>query len=89
MKNRNPSLFFKSSEEKMGPVTLTSLQISGKKGIDPYERGICMRGESKQAGPGRSAGTPSGLKTVLQQDENRFPSSMPNPTALPGPMRIR
>jgi hypothetical protein len=52
MKNRKSLLFFKSAKEKIGPVALTSLQISSKPGMNPGGVGICMTSKGKQAGQG-------------------------------------
>ena len=52
MKNQRSLIVFKSAEEKMGPVTLTTLQISGQPGIRPGKMGMCMTGKRKKAGQG-------------------------------------
>jgi len=52
MKNRKSLLFFKSAKEKIGPVALTSLQISSKPGMNLEEVRICTTSEGKLAGQG-------------------------------------
>ena len=73
MKNRKSLLFFKSAEEKIGPIALTSLQINGKPGINPGEVGICMTGKGKQAGQGDLQESHQVRRRSAGQNEYRFP----------------